>query len=189
MLGSHNSLSYLPIQGWRKVLKPWVKCQSLTLKEQYEKGVRYFDLRVRQDKYGLWWYCHNNATFALVFEHEEIIDFLADKQVKVRVILDVRKKPEKNAEEYKSDFLTLITVFFRNNLKIDSAIVYWEWHECLIRTIKQHEYHASVSAPWYKYILGTKWFAKHYNKKYLEENKDILDSEDEVILLDYMQFK
>ena len=188
MLGSHNSLSYLPIQGWRKVLKPWAKCQSLTLEEQYEKGVRYFDLRVRKDKYGLWWYCHNNAIFVPVIEHKEVVDFLTDKQVKVRVILDVRKKP-KDAEDYKTEFLSLITEFFHNKVYVDSAIVYWEWHEYLIRSVKQYEYHVSVSAPWYKYIFGTKWFAKLYNKKYFDGNKEILESKDEVILLDYIQFK
>lgn len=38
MIGSHNSLSYLPIKGWRKILKPWVKCQSKTIEEQYNSG-------------------------------------------------------------------------------------------------------------------------------------------------------
>lgn len=120
-------------------------------------------------------------------EHKEILEFLIDKKANVRIILDVRKKP-KDAENYKEDFLELTEWLKTNGIKIDSAIVYWEWHECLIRTIKQHEYHASVSAPWYKYILGTKWFAKHYNKNYLEENEDIVDSDNGVALIDYIQF-
>ena len=188
MIGSHNSLSYLPIQGWRKILTPWTKCQSLTLEEQYEKGVRYFDLRIRKVKDEGWWYCHNNATFVPVMEHKEILEFLITKKANIRVILDVRKKP-KDAEEYKNDFLDLVEWLKSNDLKVDSAIVYWDWQEWQPNTITQHEYHASVSAPWYKYILGTKWFAKHYNKKYLNKNKEILESEDKVILLDYIQFK
>lgn len=46
-LGTHNSLSYLPCQWY---LRPfaWVgRCQSLTLEKQYEKGVRWFDIRVK----------------------------------------------------------------------------------------------------------------------------------------------
>lgn len=47
-LGSHNSLSYLkPRQWW---LRPfaWVgRCQSLTIPEQWNHGVRYFDIRIR----------------------------------------------------------------------------------------------------------------------------------------------
>ena len=38
MLGSHNSMSYLPIKGWKKILKPWIKCQDLTIQEQYNQG-------------------------------------------------------------------------------------------------------------------------------------------------------
>lgn len=187
MIGSHNSLSYLPIQGWRKILTPWTECQSLTLEEQYEKGVRYFDLRIRKVKDEGWWYCHNNAIFVPVMEHKEILEFLIVKKANVRIILDVRKKP-KDAEEYKNDFLDLVEWLKSNDLKVDSAIVYWDWQEWQPNSITQHEYHASVSAPWYKYILGTKWFAKHYNKKYLnKKNKEILESEDKVILLDYIE--
>lgn len=48
LIGSHNSLSYnRPRQWW---LHPfaWVgRCQSLTIPEQWNLGVRYFDIRVR----------------------------------------------------------------------------------------------------------------------------------------------
>lgn len=186
MLGSHNSLSYLPIKGWKKISKPWTKCQNLTLEEQYEQGVRYFDLRVRKDKQGQWWYCHNSALFVPVMEHKEILEFLITKKANVRIILDVRKVP-KDAENYKEDFLALVEWLTNNNLKIDSAIVYWEWYEYASCSIKQHEYHASVSAPWYKYILGTKWFANHYNQTILEEHKEVAKSNNEVLLIDYIR--
>lgn len=47
LLGTHNSLSYLPCQWY---LRPfaWVgRCQSLTLEKQYAKGIRWFDIRVK----------------------------------------------------------------------------------------------------------------------------------------------
>lgn len=48
-LGSHNSLTYLPVKQW--YLKPfkWVaKCQSKTIDEQFcDYGVRLFDIRVK----------------------------------------------------------------------------------------------------------------------------------------------
>lgn len=47
ILATHNSLSYLKPQWW---LRPfaWVgRCQSLTIEQQLEYGVRYFDIRVR----------------------------------------------------------------------------------------------------------------------------------------------
>lgn len=184
MLGSHNSLSYLPIKGWRKILKPWAKCQDKTLEEQYNSGIRYFDLRVRKES-DEWWYCHNNAIFIPVKEYEEILNFLLEKKAYVRIILDVRKKP-KDAEEYKKAFLNLIDQFISNGLKVDSAIVYWEWKDYHPNNITQYEYHSSVSAPWYKYILGTKWFANHYNKSYLKENEPKVLSENDVTLMDFI---
>lgn len=46
-LASHNSLSYAPVKQW--YLKPffWIaQCQSKSIEEQYESGVRYFDIRL-----------------------------------------------------------------------------------------------------------------------------------------------
>jgi hypothetical protein len=51
ILATHNSLSYLKPQWW---LRPfaWVgRCQSLTIEQQLEYGVRYFDIRVKLDTY------------------------------------------------------------------------------------------------------------------------------------------
>ena len=79
MLGSHNSLSYLPIKGWKKILRPWVRCQDKSLKVQYELGVRYFDVRVRliNDR---WHYCHNNADLGSIDEHLDIMNFLGSHE-------------------------------------------------------------------------------------------------------------
>lgn len=189
MIGSHNSLSYMPIKGWKKILKPWVRCQSLSLEQQYQKGIRYFDIRVRKHK-GEWWYCHNSALFKPVNYNGNIVNgplaWFKISKVPIRVILDVRKKP-KDAETYQNDFLSLITSLKSNGLLIDSAIVYWTWKEHAECKINQSEYHSSVSAPWYQYILGTKWFARHYNKKYLEYHQTSMD--DYVTLIDYVEYR
>ena len=47
ILGSHNSMTYLqPQQWWMKMFGWMAKCQCKSIKEQWESGVRYFDLRV-----------------------------------------------------------------------------------------------------------------------------------------------
>lgn len=46
-LASHNSISYAPVVQW--YFKPffWVtKCQSKSIEEQYNAGVKYFDIRL-----------------------------------------------------------------------------------------------------------------------------------------------
>ena len=51
MVASHDSFTYLnPDDLWMKLLTPFWRCQSLTICEQYNLGVRYFDIRVRRSK-------------------------------------------------------------------------------------------------------------------------------------------
>lgn len=53
ILGSHNSMSYLPPKHWW--LYPFnfmARCQSKSIKEQYELGVRLFDIRIAYDNTG-----------------------------------------------------------------------------------------------------------------------------------------
>lgn len=51
ILGSHNSWSYLPVKRWwMKPIAFMARCQSVDIQEQYELGVKCFDLRVRFDK-------------------------------------------------------------------------------------------------------------------------------------------
>ena len=46
MIGSHNTFSYLPIKNrWRKIFKPWYKCQDKTIFQQIANGARFFDIR------------------------------------------------------------------------------------------------------------------------------------------------
>lgn len=50
-LASHNSMTYLPIKKWW--LKPFrfiAQCQNKTIEEQYQAGVRMFDIRIAFNK-------------------------------------------------------------------------------------------------------------------------------------------
>jgi hypothetical protein len=52
-LASHNSWSYLPpTKWWMRLFSFVAKCQAKNIREQYEDGVRLFDLRIRFDEYG-----------------------------------------------------------------------------------------------------------------------------------------
>ena len=188
MIGSHNSLSYLPIRGWRKILSPWAKCQSLTLMKQYDKGVRYFDFRVKPIG-ASWHFVHNNTDFGEVNKLlYEVLPVTRKASVHIRFILDVRKKPI-YAEEYKRSFRRLInSMNCAYDMNIDSAIVYWEWKDYSKREIEQHEFHTSVLSPWYKYLLGTKWFAKKYNQSYIDQYASQVISDGSVVMLDYVQY-
>jgi hypothetical protein len=82
ILATHNSLSYLKPQWW---LRPfaWVgRCQSLTIEQQLEYGVRYFDIRLKfnegnwiaESGHGLLTYvCNIYLIFDLIDRHSSCI--------------------------------------------------------------------------------------------------------------------
>lgn len=181
-------MTYLPIKGWRRILRPWVRCQSLTLMEQYNCGVRYFDIRIRLHDNN-WVFCHNNVILDdTVRGFADIFRVAQNAGVYFRFILDVRRKPS-NASTLHKMFMDYVRYLqFERGLQIDSAIIMWEWRELLsTRQIVQHEYHASVSAQWYEYILGCRWFAKRNNRKYVWRIWREYEGK-EVILVDYVQY-
>lgn len=101
-LGTHNSLSCLPCQWY---LRPfaWVgKCQSLDIAEQYKKGVRWFDIRIKyvNDRtisgHGLLTYkVDMESVFAWFNQHIDCI---------VRLYLENSKNnPEKHFDRFAKD--------------------------------------------------------------------------------------
>lgn len=192
MIGSHNSMSYLPIKGWRKIFKPWIQCQSLDIQSQVICGCQYFDIRLRKNKHGLWRVCHNTAIFK--YSLSKLIDTLTEPlfnehHCRFRIILDVRKKP-KNADKYKNEFLELIYTLKNLDINIDSAIVFWEWKDYYKhkKQLIQYEKHSSVCASWYEYLLGTKWFAIKYNSKYIKGYNKRCNTKQSVLLIDYIEY-
>ncbi len=64
VLGSHNTMSYLPpAKWWQHILRPFYRCQVKTLEQQIESGVTYFDLRIREGKPNQWVFAHGCVTF------------------------------------------------------------------------------------------------------------------------------
>ncbi|MBD5204528.1 MAG: hypothetical protein HDS82_06660 [Bacteroidales bacterium] len=89
MIASHDSLTYLPARRrWLECLSFAWRTQGLSIAEQLEAGVRYFDVRVRWDKktqsYRV---CHGVVDFDRTFRTiEEIITLFAPNLV--RIILE-----------------------------------------------------------------------------------------------------
>lgn len=193
MLGTHNSLSYLkPLKWWQRWSTPWSKCQSLTLEEQYNYGVRYFDFRLRYDNNDkMWYFVHNRVKYDIVNNlYFSYLDHQSDKSY-IRFILDQRKKPKDKLAEYEiknfTDYVNEIKRTYKNII-IDSAIIYWTWTDILKPSVIVLEDHTSVKSKWYQYILGTKWYAKKNNRRPYIENKAAYIDDDKVLLLDYIQF-
>lgn len=191
MIGSHNSATYLKEKNWWMILlRPWTKCQSKTVKQQYDSGVRYFDFRIKiEDTYMgyIARICHNNVIY-----NKRLYTILRDidhKDVNIRLILDYRKKPE-NSERLVKLFESVIAfIDSRFDLKIDSAITFWDWKEFVITGFNISEKHYSVdSKHWYEWILGPYLFNRLKETNYKKYLADLKNKNDEktVILKDFV---
>ena len=183
MIGSHNTLSYLPPKNlWGKITRPWNKCQDKTIEEQVNAGIDYFDIRIDFYKDRKWHFVHNRVDYGVV--NNDIWKYIGKTEVPIRIIYDRRSKPKDVILEKQRfiDYLSYLKEEY--NVNIDSAITYWNWKECCAPFIRVKEFHASVSAKWYQYLLGCKWFALTYSG--ISKYPDVEECINEVLLLDYV---
>lgn len=193
MIGSHNTFSYLPTtKWWMKPLSPWHRCQNEQVLLQLGSGVKYLDIRIRfVDDNPV--FVHNHITYKSCYSFLEnmqhIVWFIKkhfSTPVYYRLILDVRKCPKdyvRQRELFGNLLQELRQESYCNYLKLDEARIFWDWDAPIIKSefaIKEH--HASVSAKWYQYILGTRWFAKRFNKNTFQIEAN---NQQSVYLIDY----
>lgn len=188
MLGSHNSFSYLkPTKWWMRLLTPWSKCQDKTIEEQYNDGVRYFDIRIAFKKDGSMRIVHNLIEYPTKELYNALRTFKNRSDVYLRIVLDMRKKPKeiKDAAKLISWFYDFLNyVMMNTEMTIDKAIVFWDWRYIINRGLKVTEWHASVCAKWYQYIDGLKFWAWEHNTEVLTTNT--LKDNEEVLLIDFV---
>lgn len=187
MLGSHNSFSYLtPTKWWMKLLTPWTRCQSKTIIEQYNAGIRYFDIRVAFNKCGDIRLVHNLVEYPSnkLFEALKTLENKSD--VHLRVVLDMRKIPKNHTMILQRFYNFLDYIKTHTAFTIDKAIVFWNWKHIIDDGIEVIEYHASVSAKWYEYIWGLKCWTEYYNSAAISSKADVIQSDNEVLLIDYV---
>lgn len=194
MIGSHNTFSCLPTtKWWMKLLSPWHRCQNEQVLLQLDSGVKYLDIRIRFVN-GSPVFVHNHITYKSCFSFRENMQHMAwfikihfSTPIYYRLILDVRKCPKDYARQrslFKSLIQELRQVSYCKYLVLDEARIFWDWDDPIIKSrFTTKEYHASVSSKWYQYILGTKWFAKRFNKNAFQAEAD---DKQTVYLIDYI---
>ena len=183
MIGSHNTLSYLPPKNlWGKITRLWNKCQDKTIEEQFNSGVDYFDIRINFYNDDEWHFVHNKVDYGIV--DNNIWKYIGKNKIPIRVIYDRRSKPKYESFERQRFIAYLYYLQQEYNICIDSAITYWNWIEHYKPFIEVKEFHASVSAKWYQYLLGCKWFALTYSG--ISKYPDVEECMNEVLLLDYV---
>ena len=184
MLGSHNSLTYLKSNN---LFKSWAKCQEINYLQQYNLGVRCFDVRIKFEK-GQPKIVHNNVDYK---GGKEVLDslykFMDSKgDCYLRLILDVRSTP-KNEDVlvgmFKQYILYVQTYF--PNIKFIEARTYWDWQNYCDVVFSVIEKHASVAGK-VGVFKKPKDYAKNNNTTIREEYEEILQSGVEVLLIDFV---
>lgn len=101
--GTHNTMSYLPVrQWWLRPFRRFGKCQDKDIFQQWESGVRYFDLRVRFNADGKAVFAHGLLEYETGLSPEEVIEILSRKagalkeQVYIRVLLECISAPNED---------------------------------------------------------------------------------------------
>lgn len=203
MIGSHDTMTYLPVKQWYfKPLKWTAKCQSKTLSQQfYDHGVRLFDFRVRFDKNGNPIMAHGPIVFkGCISNYMYDLNNMAaglNELVYVRVLLESNSemKDQEHQEALFKQFCDDIQAyykhltFFGGRRKYDWKIVYK-----FPQDVTLDDKYSSVtnifggSKDSWVAKLDDLWpwlYAKLRNKKNIANHKD----EDGILFIDFVNIK
>lgn len=191
ILGSHNSWSYLPVKKWWMIpLAFTAKCQSLTIKEQYYRGVRCFDLRIKFTKDGILKVAHGLIEYKYSsLDVSEDLKWLNDQsdQVYIRIIHEVRNKKEYTVESVENFVDQIISYrWYFTKLKFFCGRNLYNWNKDYKFPEQEptcSETYSSVCAP---KIIDDWWpwlFAIRNNKKILKKGTD-----KDILLIDFVNY-
>lgn len=194
MLGSHNSLTYLPCRKWWMYLINWAaKCQNKTLSEQFHDGVRYFDIRLKWDDKEGWVITHGiieyKGNIRRVLETLNSLADFYDEKIYVRFLLEYNKRPDDEATK-----IIKLRNFVRYARGEYSNIMYHlietKWDEKVIETYSNNIVliDSYLSVPeWARFFWIPYWYAKFYNKENRKTFKNSLkDKVNRVLMLDFV---
>lgn len=196
MLGSHNSLTYLPCRKWWMYLINWAaKCQSKTLNTQFHDGAKYFDFRVRF-KDGKPVIAHG------LIEYKGNIDYMVanlnyfaeyfGETIYLRFVLEYNKIPEDFASQMAS-LVDLVRYYRGKYPNITYTYVMSKWNEQKVATYYSKDTDTPTLIHKYSSVLKEKrflwipyWYAKLHNKTFLHKYTKEVSSDSDVLMLDFV---
>lgn len=195
MLGSHNSLTYLPCRKWWMYLINWAaKCQSKTLSTQFHDGAKYFDFRVRF-KDGKPVIAHGLIEYKGNIDHKVAnLNYLAEyfrETIYLRFVLEYNKIPEDFASQMAS-LVDLVRYYRGKYPNITYTYTMSKWNERPIASYYKedtpnliHKYSSVLKEK--RFLWIPYWYAKLHNKKTRKTFKHVLEDEDsKVLMLDFV---
>lgn len=186
ILGSHNTMTYLkPTKWWMYLFRFMSKCQKLTIEEQYNKGVRWFDFRLsfRKNKKGLYDAVFTHGYITYKQDPEEIFKWLnTKKDAQCRIVLEKKD----HTQEYFFNLYVNRLIDLYPNLQITQIAKKDEWEDLIAPTadisyplVHKYASNNTNNPKWYKYkLLKSKawsglmiddlwpWIYARFNNKY-----------------------
>ena len=180
VLGSHNSMSYLPLRNWWFYpFRFMARCQSVDYRQQYEQyGVRLFDIRIGFFDGDCPMFCHGLANFK--GDVNEVLRWLNNKgDTTVRIIL------EKGDEDAFKRWVAHWRAIFRD-INWTTGVKKNGWKDlCGMKSIEQYIKHFYSSMQGSKIDdLWPRLWAKKNNKKMLAE---IDVNESSYVMMDFVE--
>lgn len=187
-LATHNSLSYVTPQWWARgkynPIRFISQCQSMTIDQQYEFGVRYFDIRV--------WFKNNKA----ISRHglamydinlHDILSYLNGKDgVVVRLVLENWREKD---SRYDNDFCSFCKVCVNayKNIQFVGGIKKIPWTTLIdLGSVPCRDCFEKFGDDKWE-IYSPKWNAEHNNRHYWQIAKYADD--DKWNMFDFIEIK
>ena len=189
MIGSHDSYTYLSsVNGYNKFAKYW-RCQTKSIQEQLDCGVRFFDIRVKEETKKnkiVWRTCHGAAELDKVFSSlTSMCTYFKNINAKIRIVLEsgddkfFRSEINKVLPTFR-DIITQVVI------KKDWVVLYEDWK--------------GISIKWYTFQMwNSDWslfkniknFLSNTIKSWAAEHspaitKEMIDDDTTLYFMDYV---
>lgn len=181
ILGAHNANTYLkPRKWWMRLINFTSKCQKLSIDEQLEHGVRYFDFRIRYDKeLGLFLNCHGLVEYIGSINHYVLLlsvfaDVNVTETIYIRFVYDDTFNNNIDDFDLTDLFIKQIYPIFKHNDNIIWQLIKkssWEY-------IDSNNRPQPAIVDCFKNYRGYKWipFPQRYISKHKKHYQKIIDN-------------
>lgn len=186
ILGAHNANTYLrPRKWWMRLINFTSKCQKLSIEEQFEHGVRYFDFRIRYNKKYEWVFCHgpieykreDDIFYLLIKKISKFVFTNKDEKIYIRFIYDDTFNNHTVLYDVLKPYLKFVINYFniysKGNVICLDVIRKTDWSVM----IKGNESNLSL-VDCFRNYRNYKWipFPQRYISKHKERYQEIIDN-------------